>query len=252
MSEVGPVPMGVSRELQLSELLIRLADTLSEDVDPVELMTVLAEGTVSILAVQEAGVVLADTRGALRVTASSSEGMRDLELYELQNQDGPCLECFGSGVPVVNVHLDGAGVGERWPHFTPQARQAGYQVVHAFPIRHHDATIGMVNAFDTTRRDLSGDEIRMGQAMAQMAAIGLLHQRAVFDRQSVIEQLQHALEARVVVEQAKGVLAERTGKTLGEAYQMLRSYARRHSRTVASVSVGILAGEISAHALVIE
>lgn len=240
--------MAVSREVLLSELLVRLADTLTEDVDPVELMAVLAEGTVSLLAVHEAGVVLADARGGLRVTASSSERMRDLELYELQNQDGPCLECFTAGTPVLNVRLDSVD-HSRWPHFAPRAREAGYQVVHAFPIRHCDETIGMVNAFDTQARDLSDDEVRMGQAMAQMAAIGLLHQRAVLEGQSVIEQLQHALEARVVVEQAKGVLSERTGAPLAEAYQLLRGYARRHSRTVASVAVEVLAGQLTVDTL---
>jgi GAF domain-containing protein len=237
-----------SREAQLSQLLVRLADTLTEDTDPVELMTVLAEGTVSILAVHEAGVVLADARGSLRVTASSSERMRDLELHELQNQDGPCLECFSSGTPVVNVHLDTISA-DRWPHFAPRARQAGYRVVHAFPIRHRAQTIGMVNAFDTAERDLGSDEIQMGEAMAQMAAIGLLNHRAASDRESVIEQLQHALEARVSVEQAKGVLSERRGTSLAEAYQLLRGYARRHGRTVASVAVDVLSGELTGQAL---
>jgi hypothetical protein len=187
------------------------------------------EGTVSILAVDEAGVVLADPRGSLRVVASSSERMRDLELYEMQNQDGPCLECFSSGEAVLNVHLDTSGDG-RWPHFAPQARQVGYLVVHAFPIRHRAVTIGMVNAFATAKADLGPDEIQVGEAMAQMAAIGLLHQRAALDRQTVIEQLQHALDGRVTVEQAKGVLSERFEISLADAYQLLRQYARATRR----------------------
>lgn len=235
--------MAVGREAQLSELLVRLADTLSDDVDLVELMAVLVEGMVSILAVEEAGVVLADPRGSLRVVASSSERMRDLELYEIQNEDGPCLECFSDGEPVVNVHLDGAS-DERWPHFSPRARQTGYRVVHAFPIRHRDATIGMVNAFATGVADLADDEVQMGRAMAQMAAIGLLHQRALLDRQEVIEQLQHALDARVTVEQAKGVLSERFGTSVADAYQVLRDYARRNATPVTEVATAVLARAI--------
>jgi hypothetical protein len=236
--------MALSREAELSGLLVSLADTLSEDVDVVELMTVLAEGTVSILAVDEAGVVLADPRGSLRVVASSSERMRNLELYEMQNQDGPCLECFSSGEAVLNVHLDAIDDG-RWPHFARRARQVGYHVVHAFPIRHRAVTIGMVNAFATAEFDLAPDEIQVGEAMAQMAAIGLLHQRAALDRQTVIEQLQHALDARVTVEQAKGVLSERFGTSLVDAYQLLRNYARRNATSVTSVADAVLTRKIS-------
>jgi GAF domain-containing protein len=243
--------MTLSREAQLSSLLVRLADTLSEDIDLVELMTVLAEGTVSILAVDEAGVVLADPRGSLRVVASSSERMRDLELYEMQNQDGPCLECFSRGEAVLNVHLDANG-DDRWPHFGPRARQVGYRVVHAFPIRHRATTIGMVNAFATGGADLTPDEIQVGEAMAQMAAIGLLHQRAVLDRQTVIEQLEHALDARVTVEQAKGVLSERLGTSLLDAYGLLRNYARRNATPVTSVAAAVLTRELNDDALKME
>jgi len=241
--------MAPSRETQLGQLLIRLADTLSEDADPVELMSVLAEGAVNILAVNEAGVMLADTRGVLRVTASSSERIRDLELYELQNHDGPCLECFTSGKPIVNVHLE-AIAPDRWPRFAPRARGAGYCVVHAFPIRHRAQTIGMVNAFDSAERDLDPDDVHLGEAMAQMAAIGLLHHRAALDRESVIEQLQHALQSRVSVEQAKGVLSVRLGTSLPDAYQLLRSYARRHARAVASVALDVLSGELDDSSLI--
>jgi hypothetical protein len=233
--------MALSREGELSGLLVRLADTLSEDVDVVELMTVLVEGTVSIVAVEEAGVVLADPWGALRVVASSSERMRDLELYEMQNQDGPRLECYSSGLAVLNIHLD-RGVDARWPHFAPRARQ----VVHAFPIRHRAATIGMVNAFATGYADLTPDDVEVGGAMAQMAAIGVLHQRAMLGRQTVIEQLEHALDARVTVEQAKGVLSERFEISLGEAYQLLRNYARRNSTQVTTVAGAVLTRDLSA------
>jgi hypothetical protein len=235
--------MAPSREVQLGGLLVRLADTLSDEVDLVELMTVLAEGTVSIMAVDEAGVVLADPRGSLRVVASSSERMRVLELYEIQNEDGPCLECFSSGEAVLNVHL-GTKSDVRWPHFSPRARQMGYHVVHAFPIRHRTATIGMVNAFAVAEAELTGDEAKMGEAMAQMAAIGLLHQRALLDRDAVIEQLQHALDARVTVEQAKGILSERFGTSVADAYHLLRTYARRNATPVHSVAAAVLAGEI--------
>jgi hypothetical protein len=235
--------MALGREAQLSGLLVRLADTLSDDVDLVELMTILVEGTVSILAVDEAGVVLADPRGSLRIVASSSERMRDLELYEIQNEDGPCLECFSDGEAVLNVHLN-VGSDERWPLFSPRARQIGYQVVHAFPIRHKEATIGMVNAFAISEADLVDDEVQVGKAMAQMAAIGLLHQRVLLERQAVIEQLQHALDARVTVEQAKGVLSERLGTSVADAYQVLREYARRNATPVTEVAAAVLTRQI--------
>lgn len=234
--------MIVGREAQLSNLLVRLAGTLSDDVDPVELMTVLAEGTVQILSVDEAGVVLADPRGSLRLMASSSERMRDLELYEIQNEDGPCLECFSTGSAVLNVRLDAAS-DRRWPHFSPRAREAGYRMVHAFPIRYR-ATIGMVNAFSTVAAALPDDEVEMGTAMAQMAAIGLVHQRTLADRQAVIEQLQHALDARVTVEQAKGVLSERFGTSVADAYQLLRGYARRHACPVTAVAADVITRKI--------
>ena len=173
------------------------------------------------------------------VVASSSERMRNLELYEIQNEDGPCLECYSDGEAVLNVHLD-AGSDARWPHFSPRARQIGYRVVHAFPIRHREATIGMVNAFATSEADLADDEVQVGKAMAQMAAIGLLHQRAFLDRQAVIEQLQHALDARVTVEQAKGILSERFGTSVTDAYQLLREYARRNATPVTEVAAAVL------------
>ena len=151
--------------------------------------------------------MLADEQGTLRSVASSNETARLLELFELQNQEGPCLDCFRTGEQLINQSL--APPDERWPRFGPEARRLGFTVVHALPMRLRGQVIGAVNVFGSSTPRLTQAEIDVGQALADIATVGLLQERSIREARLLNEQLQGALTSRVVIEQAKGMLAER-------------------------------------------
>src|SRR6266542_1546601 len=181
---------------RLSQVFIELADTLVDDFDVVDFMTILSARCVELLGAQEAGVMLADQQGALRAIASSSERARVLELYELQNEEGPCLDCYRSGEPVVNQALDSSE--RRWPRFVPEARRLGFSAVHALPMRLRGEVIGAINIFNVANGDLSPLDVGLGQALADVATIGLLQHRSVRESRVLSEQLQVALTSRIV------------------------------------------------------
>ena len=180
---------------RLSQVLIELADTLVDDFDVVDFMATLASRCVELLGAREAGVMLADPQGALRAVASSSERARVLELYELQNEEGPCLDCYRSGEAVVNQPLDESQ--PRWPRFAPEARRLGFSAVHALPMRLRGEVIGAINIFNVANGDLSPIDVEVGQALADVATIGLLQHRSVREARVLSEQLQVALTSRV-------------------------------------------------------
>jgi GAF domain-containing protein len=234
--------MSTSREARLSELFVELADTLTAEFDLIEFLTRLATHYVELFPADEAGVVLADARGSLHVMASSTERMRILELYELQNDEGPCLDALRTGEPVINVEL--AGADKRWPRFAPEARGDGFTLVHALPMRLRGRIVGVVNVFATSTERITPEDVRVAQALAGVATIGLLQERSVREGRVLTEQLQHALVTRVVIEQAKGVLAERLSVEMPDAFELLRGYARSTNSRVGDVARRVASGEL--------
>jgi hypothetical protein len=192
-----------------------------------------------LLDVSAAGVLLADPAGDLRVMAASSEQVRLLELFQLQNDQGPCLDCYRSGQPVRVTDL--SAVEARWPRFTAQARQQGFSAVLALPMRLRHDVIGAMNLFATTP-GLDAADIQIAQALADVATIGILQHRAHRQADTVVTQLQTALDSRVLIEQAKGILAERLGVTMEEAFTTLRGHARANHRHLSELARAIVAG----------
>ena len=234
---------------RLSQVLIELADTLVDDFDVVDFMTTLASRCVELLGAHEAGVMLADAQGALRAVASSSERARVLELYELQNEEGPCLDCYRSGEAVVNQPLDESQ--PRWPRFAPEARRLGFSAVHALPMRLRGEVIGAINIFNVANGDLSPIDVEVGQALADVATIGLLQHRSVREARVLSEQLQVALTSRVILEQAKGVLSERASMDMPTAFGILRSYARARGLPLSEVAGAVVDGTLTHDALLV-
>jgi transcriptional regulator with GAF, ATPase, and Fis domain len=178
--------------------------------------------------------MLADQRGTLHATAASAENARLLELFELQTDAGPCLDAFRTAEPVVNADLHANE--HRWPRFAEAAEAAGYVSVHALPLRLRSTVIGALNLFCTERNSLSEADIRTGQALADVATIGILAQRNLHQAELLTTQLQTALNSRVTIEQAKGVLAERHQITVDQAFELLRTYSRGHNRLLSDVA----------------
>ena len=214
----------MSREEQLAQALVEAADTLVDDFDVIEFLHTLAERCVQLLDVDAAGLMLADQRGALHATAASSENARLLELFELQSDAGPCLDAFRTGAPVVNADL--RANHERWPRFAEAAQANGFVAVHALPLRLRSTVIGALNLFCSDPGPLSPADARVGQALADVATIGILTQRTLHQAELLTTQLQSALNDRVTVEQAKGMLAERRRITVDQAFDLLRNHAR--------------------------
>jgi len=191
--------------------------------------------------------MLADPDGQLRVMASSSETMRLLELFEVQSQEGPCLDCFRTGRPVVNHDLVRAD--HRWPRFASEARDAGFGSVHALPMRLRGAVIGALNLFHETSGRIRQADVDAGQALADIATIAILQHRAAHEAQVLNQQLNNALNSRVVIEQAKGMVAEREGLDLESSFRLLRNHARNHNLRLADVATSITTGTTPASAL---
>jgi GAF domain-containing protein len=237
----------MSRESLLTRTFVQLAETLVDEFDIVELLTTLADRCVEVLDVSAAGLMLVAPAGELRAVASSSEAMRVVELFELQSQEGPCLDCYKTREPVLNQHL--RDIEDRWPNFGPVALQAGFCSVHALPMRMRGNVIGALNLFRAERGELQEADIVTGQALADVATITILQHRAVLESRLVNAQLSHALNSRVIIEQAKGVLAERDGLTMEEAFSSMRNHARSHNLKLVDVAEGVVNGTISVQVL---
>jgi GAF domain-containing protein len=230
------------RETLLARTLVELADTQVADFDVVELLTRLADRCVEVLDVGAAGLMLAGPDGELGVVASSSEAMRLLELFELEAREGPCLDCYRSGAPVMEADL--TVVGTRWPHFAAQALAAGFHSAQALPMRLRGTVIGALNLFGTDRAQMGRVDMDSAQALADVATIAILQQRKSQQAQTVNEQLQHALNSRIVIEQAKGMVAEREGLHMPEAFYALRTYARVHNLRLLDVARSVVDGSL--------
>ncbi len=235
---VGPSAVVRDREQELARTFVMLAEGLVEDYDIVDLLDRLAAACVRLLGVSAAGLLLNDQQGHLAVVASSSEETRLLEIFQLQNDQGPCLECVRTGAAVVSADLDADRV--RWPLFASFAIAAGFRSVVALPLRLREQTIGGLNLFDGRAVPVPEDDQRLAQALADVATIGILQQRSVHRSTMLAEHLQRALNSRVVIEQAKGVLAERNGVSMAAAFDSLRRYARDHNIKLTELAFAVV------------
>lgn len=208
----------------LSDTFVELADTMVADFDVIDFLHLLTDRSVQLLDVSAAGLLLADPRGELRVVAASSERARLLELFQIQNDQGPCLDCFRTGKPVAVADLRTAA--RRWPRFVPAAQEAGFASVQALPMRLREQTIGALNLFRAAPGTFEQADIRIAQALADVATISLLNERSMRRSETLNEQLQTALNSRVTIEQAKGKLAERLHLDMDQAFNVMRRYAR--------------------------
>ena len=218
----------------LSETFVELADTMVADFDVIDFLSVLTDRSVELLGASAAGLLLADPRGELRVVAASSERARLLELFQIQHDQGPCLDCFHAGEPVAVTDLSAAE--GRWPRFAPAAQQAGFAAVQALPMRLRSQIIGALNLFRATPGRFDQEDMRVAQALADVATISLLNERSMRRSETLNEQLQTALNSRVTIEQAKGKLAERLHIDLDHAFELLRSYARSRNRRLSEMA----------------
>jgi transcriptional regulator with GAF, ATPase, and Fis domain len=239
--------MSVPREQAVSAALVELADTLVVDFDIVDFLHTLAVRCVALLDVHAAGVMVTDQRGHLRVMASSSERAHMLELFEVESDEGPCVECFATGQPISDTDL--RVVDTRWARFSYRAGEAGFAAVHAVPMRLRDEVIGVLNLFTIQSGSLTDADASLGRALANVTTIGLLQQRAIHHRDMVAEQLQGALNSRVVIEQAKGVLFERLKLDMHDAFETLRRYARRTNRRLSDVARDVIDDRLDAGVL---
>lgn len=227
----------VSSELTLAQVFVELADTLVDEFDTIDFLSTLAERSVGLLNADAAGVII-DDGGELRLVASTSDRSELVELFELQNDEGPCLDCLRSGQPVVNV--TGPQARERWPLFTAAAEEVGYQGVYAIPLRLRDSVVGAMNLFSLDPVVLDPEGVTLAQALADIATIGLLQERAVRESRMLADQLQTALDSRIVIEQAKGVLLAGAAGDVDEAFRAIRAYSRRNNLALKDVATAVI------------
>ena len=239
----GPAP----REALLARALVELAGTLVAGFDVVELLTLLAERCVEVLDVAAAGLIVAGPDGDLRVMASSSEAVRVLELFELQAREGPCLDCYRRGQPVMQPDL--ATPTSRWPLFAAETLAAGFRSVHALPMRLRGTVIGALNLFHVEAGEMQRADVEAAQALADVATIAMLQHRATLEAQVLNQQLQHALNSRIVIEQAKGMVVEQAGLNMEQAFSALRNYARDHNLRLVAVAEAVIGGSLAPSAL---
>lgn len=232
----------MTRQELIADTFLGIVDTLVDEFDIIDMLTGLTAGCVDLDLATAAGILLADEDGKLRVVAASSERTYLLELFQLQNDEGPCLEAFSTGIPV--VHEDLSAAYDRWPVFAPEAVKAGFHSVHAFPLRLRTSVLGAVNLFSAEPGGIGEAATHLAQALSDVASIAIIQDQLV--RQSSVRagQLQHALDSRIAIEQAKGMLAERQNVDMDEAFAMLRSYARSSRRHLTAVAMELVEGTL--------
>jgi transcriptional regulator with GAF, ATPase, and Fis domain len=219
---------------RLAKVFVEVADTLVAEFDLIEFMQMLADRVAGMIESSTVGMLLADPGGQLRFLAASDETTKFLELFQLEKQDGPCVDAFHTAKPVINTDLRAAG--DRWPQFASRATAAGFLSVHAFPLRLRSKVIGALGVFGTRAGDLDDSDARIVQALSDVAAIALLQERTIRRGEVLTEQLQGALNSRIIIEQAKGAAAQAHDVTLEAAFEMIRAYARRNQQRLSDVA----------------
>jgi GAF domain-containing protein len=237
----------LNRQALTATTFVEIVDTLVDDFDVIEVLTVLTSRSVELLETAAAGILLADNEGQLRVIGASTEEVGLLELFQIQNDEGPCLDSFHTGLVVSEPDLASGG---QWPHFAAESIRAGFPSVCAVPLRLKDLILGCLNLFMSTPVALAEGEIALAQALADVASIAIVQDMAT--RQAAIREghLQHALNSRIVIEQAKGMLAERSGVNMDEAFARLRNFARNNNRGLTEVAHGLVTGVLGIDSIV--
>jgi hypothetical protein len=226
------------REGALVQAFVTLADTLVDDYDVVEFAQELVEDCISLLAADSAGLLLDDLHGGMQVLASTTEQARMLELLQIQSDSGPCLQAYRTGQQMLieDLSVD----TDRWHEFATRATAEGFRAVFAIPLRLRSERIGALNLFRRQPGMIAGPDLLVAQALADVATIGILHQRVLTRGALVNSQLQTALNSRIIIEQAKGVLAERSGLDMEQAFRELRSMARNSNRHLSDTARAVI------------
>ena len=224
--------------------LVDLADTLVAGYDAVEMFYNLVESCTEVLPIDHAGLMLAGPTGELHVVAATSEVTHLIELLQIQNEDGPCLDAFRTGRLVESGPLSGSEAQKRWPQLSEAASEAGFGSITALPMRLRDRILGALNLFRVASEPLDPDDLSVAQAFANIASISILQARATDDAREIIDQLQRALDTRVVIEQAKGYVAQASHLTMDEAFSRIRNYARSNNLLLRDVVNDIVAREL--------
>ncbi len=232
---------------KLSAVFVEVADTLVDNFDLVDFLHNLSERAALICNAMAAGILLVDHHGRLQYMAASTDEARLLELFQIQTSEGPCFECFVSHEPVINSDLSAAH--EQWPIFAPRAMEAGFSSVHAIPMRLREQTIGTLNIFGDFTGRFGADDLRIVQALADVATIAILQERNMQRAETLTEQLHGALNSRITIEQAKGALSRIRGVEVEQAFVLMRAYARDNRIRLSDVAQAILTDHSSIPAL---
>jgi GAF domain-containing protein len=234
---------GNTREEMLLDTFMTLSDTLVEDYDIVDLLQTLVETCESAFDITAAGILLADDDGTLEVVASTSEAARLVEVMQLSAEAGPCIECFTTGhtISLPDIRL----APDEWSRFRAGAVEQGFLSVYAIPLRLRDDVIGALNLLRAEPGELNATDVRAAQALANVASIGIMHERSLRENGIVRDQLQYALDSRVVIEQAKGVLSHIHRISTDQAFDLLRDYARKNQQKLAVTALRVVRLEIS-------
>lgn len=227
----------LSREQRINNAFVTVADTLIADYDIIDLLHNLVEVCTSVLDVAAGGLLLVDDNGDLQLLASTSEKADFVEIMQLGAGVGPCLDCFSTGVAVSVADI--ASDGGPWPVFQAAAIKQGFAAVFATPLRLRGQVLGAMNLFRNEIGELNAPDAAVAQALADVATIGILQERSIRETAIVTGQLQRALSSRILIEQAKGVLSAAGLMDVDEAFQSLRSYARRNNLTISAVAEGV-------------
>jgi GAF domain-containing protein len=234
--------MAATVDERLAQTFVELADTLVGGFDLMEFLHMLTERCVELLEVDAAGLLLADSHGALQLVAASTEQARVAELFQIQHDEGPCLDSYRTGHPVIVPDITEDQAAARWPRFAAAAAEMGFAAVHAIPMRLRDQVIGTLNLFGFAPRGLDPAVARAARALVDVATIGILQERAAREQGLVAGQLQAALNSRVIIEQAKGILAERMRVTPDQAFIVLRAYSRSHNYPLTRLAADVISG----------
>ena len=225
----------------LPRTFVQLADSLVADFDIIELLTMLSHSCLELFDAGAVGILLGDQRGTLQVVATSSEQARLLELFEIQNNEGPCLDCYSTGLRMVSGDLT---TSDKWTRFAAEAQEMGFRAVVACPLRLRDVVIGTLNMFLSEATELPDEDLRLCQALADVATIAILQNKATKEAVLVNEQLQRALDSRIAIEQAKGIMAERLHVGMADAFSELRQYARDNNLPLSEVAEAVVRGTL--------
>lgn len=239
--------MTEGRERAVIRAFVDLSNELVDGYDVVDMLSRLTSSCARLLDVASAGLLLADARDRLHLVASSSERTHHLEIFQLQRDQGPCLDCYRHREAIIVPDL---AAEVRWPEFCRAARSAGFESVHALPMRLNDSVLGTLGLFGEEVGRLGVDDLALAQALVHVASVAIVNEKSSTDLVTINSQLQRALTSRIVVEQAKGVIAHVGGVDMDGAFAVLRQYARDHGRKLSDVAAEVVRRDLPGEVLV--